>query len=346
MIGPWARKDAEAFADALEGRGRLEGEIRELVQCAESLCAAAAAEPSRDFVLNLRTELMCDAQSVLIVKEKRLHAARSTPAPVRRRLAALTTGLIVAIGGAGLVSSSANALPGEMLYPVKRGVESVELSLQRADASRGEFQLDLARERLVEARSIAANADANSPDLLANTLAAFSDQASAGSENLFADYTDGGSSASVEKVYAFAVESSGILSRLSSSIPSDATDAFEGALDTVGQLAIQASMLCSECNTNQLDSLTASVEKAIAELNSTPTASAPVKDTAADSGAPVPPNPLSIVTPTTKKLSTTSPPTEQPESVSDITDPVSGVVLGNEDQSSLIPGLLGGLSGN
>lgn len=344
MTRPWARKDAEAFADALEGRGRLEGEIRELVQCAESLCAASAAEPSRDFVLNLRSELMRDAQSVLIVKERRPRVAESAPAPalhrVRRRLAALTTGLIVAVGGAGLVSSSANALPGEMLYPIKRGVESVELSLHRADESRGNFQLDLARERLVEARSIAAAGGANYPDLLANTLDAFSDQASAGSDALFADYTNGGGSASVENVYAFAVESSRALSRLSSSVPADATGAFDEAVDTVTQMATQASTLCSECDQDLVESLTAAVEKAIADRDTQQS------QAAADPGATPSPSPSSIVSLTTEKPIVAPPPTKTPESVADVLDPPTGTLLGDEDQTGLIPGLLGGVSGN
>lgn len=344
MTRPWARRDAEAFADALEGRGRLEGEIRELVQCAESLCKAAAAEPSSKFVLNLRADLMRDAPSVLSVKEKRPRVAESTPTPtphpLRRRIAALAMGLIVAVGGAGLVTSSANALPGEMLYPIKLGVESFELSLHRANVSHGNFQLDLARERLSEASSIAAEGGANSTNLLANTLDAFSDKAFAGSGDLFADYTDGGSIASVETVYAFAVESSRALSLLAESVPADAAGAFDIAVDTVSQMATQASTLCTECDQDLVESLKADVEKAIADRNPQQ------PQTSVGPGVLPSVNPSGTVTPTTEKPIVAPPQTEPPESVPDVSDPLTDTLLGNEDQTGLIPGLLGGLSGN
>ena len=71
--------------------------------------------------------------------------------PVRRRLVGLTAAAVAAVGSVGMITTSATAVPGDVLYPVKRGVESVQLALHRGDTSRGEFQLDQARERLAEA---------------------------------------------------------------------------------------------------------------------------------------------------------------------------------------------------
>ena len=69
---------------------------------------------------------------------------------VRRRLVAATAAMsaVVMVGGVGLAGS--RSLPGEPFYGVKRGVESVQLSLARGDQAKGERHLEFARTRLDE----------------------------------------------------------------------------------------------------------------------------------------------------------------------------------------------------
>ncbi|WP_030207645.1 DUF5667 domain-containing protein [Streptomyces sp. NRRL S-87] len=65
----------------------------------------------------------------------------------------LTVG--VAAGAfSGVAAASTDALPGDSLYPVKRGMEDLRLGMADGDADRGELYLDQASTRLSEARRL------------------------------------------------------------------------------------------------------------------------------------------------------------------------------------------------
>ena len=187
--------------------------------------------------------------------------------------------MVASAGVVGIVSSSASAVPGEMLYPVKRSVESVELALHRDDASRGSFQLRQASERLAEARELSANGafrDASSPTRSKTSPRRPSPAPTA----LFSDYTDNGEQKSIRTVNDFAVEATADLSALSSQLPPGADDSFEAATAAISDLATQASSLCSACTTGDLQKLVASVKG----LSVTPKATPITKTTDGTSG--------------------------------------------------------------
>jgi hypothetical protein len=54
----------------------------------------------------------------------------------------------------GVAAASTDALPGDSLYGLKRGMEDIELSLAHGDSDRGELYLDQASTRLSEARRL------------------------------------------------------------------------------------------------------------------------------------------------------------------------------------------------
>lgn len=352
MIGPKANKDAEVFADAIEGRGPRNSDIRELVRFAESLCESAV-DPSPDFLVDLRSQLMADAATVL-VKTHTPHARRAASGsmvhPARRRVAAATAGLIGVAGMVSIVASSAQAIPGDMLYPVKRGVETVELTLHRSDASRGSFQLAQASERLAEARSLSGQTDAASKDQVSKTLAEFSDSAAAGSQALFADYNSGGDRASINQVSSFAKSSNSILQSISAELPAGSTDAFKTATTTLTDLVSQASSLCSECNISTLPtSLTSAIAKYSAPATSV-AAGKPAKGVVKHDAAPT--NVVGalvggVVPPTTPAgtPAITTPTTPPVGGLAGTTKPLVGALLGDEGQVGLVPGLLNGLLG-
>ncbi|WP_374775226.1 DUF5667 domain-containing protein [Streptomyces sp. NBC_01310] len=65
----------------------------------------------------------------------------------------LTVG--VAAGAfSGVAAASSDALPGDHLYPVKRGMEDLKLGMADDDSDRGELYLDQASNRLSEARRL------------------------------------------------------------------------------------------------------------------------------------------------------------------------------------------------
>ncbi|WP_332664186.1 DUF5667 domain-containing protein [Aeromicrobium sp.] len=349
MIGRRFHDDAQSFEEAWSGRHTPDDEhIAELVRFAEALCEAAVAEPSPMFRDSLRSRLMVEAETVLVPMPATTRPApvRETH-PVRRRVAGLTAAMVACAGVVGIVASSASAVPGEMLYPVKRTVESVELTLHRDDASRGSFQLRQASERLAEARELSAKS--GSTDLIAKTLEDFSSQAESGSTSLFSDFTGNGEKKSIRVVNDFAIESTAGLSALSSQLPPGAADSFEAATATISDLAIQASSLCSACTTGDLQKLASSVTALTAGATGSSDSTGSKPSTSSDKDDSTPGPGATTAAPTEKPivalpLPTTSPTTESP-SLSDLTDPVVGAVLGDENQEGLIPGLLNGLLG-
>src|SRR5207302_8476906 len=56
--------------------------------------------------------------------------------------------ITVVLLGSAAVSASASALPGELLYPVKRAVEKIELIIHRDPSSRAKLHLEFAQRRL------------------------------------------------------------------------------------------------------------------------------------------------------------------------------------------------------
>jgi hypothetical protein len=65
----------------------------------------------------------------------------------------LTVGVAAGAFG-GVAAASSDALPGDSLYGLKRGMEDVKLGLAHGDSTRGELYLDQASTRLGEARRL------------------------------------------------------------------------------------------------------------------------------------------------------------------------------------------------
>jgi hypothetical protein len=85
---------------------------------------------------------------------RRLQAVFST---WRKLPAAVTIGVVFAawlLVGGGVVYASTDALPGDVLYPVKRTVESMQLAVSRNDASDARLHLAFASMRLDEVAAL------------------------------------------------------------------------------------------------------------------------------------------------------------------------------------------------
>lgn len=72
----------------------------------------------------------------------------------RRTAAALVAAVLVLASGAGTVWAAQSALPGDVLYPVKRASESVRLALARDPGAKARLHLELADRRLEELRAL------------------------------------------------------------------------------------------------------------------------------------------------------------------------------------------------
>ncbi|MDQ0795742.1 DUF5667 domain-containing protein [Streptomyces sp. B1I3] len=75
----------------------------------------------------------------------------------------LTVGVAAGAFG-GVAAASSDALPGDSLYGLKRGMEDIHLGMANGDADRGEVYLDQASTRLSEARRLMERARAGEMD--------------------------------------------------------------------------------------------------------------------------------------------------------------------------------------
>lgn len=342
MTGPWGRHSADAFAAGLAG-GEVDDQTRELVAFAEHLCVAAAAEPPDEFVTDLRSHLMAEAADVLVVARPRSAVSAARISRSRRRLATVATAAIVATGGVGLVTSSASALPGQMLYPIKQGVESVELATKPDDASKARFELHRASERLDEASQLATRGD-NGQDaaLITHALEDFEQQASTGSQSLTADSL---SSQSTLTLSSFTVQSQEKLADLAGTVPASSRPALMAATAFVDQLRQDLLAVCVSCDRDDLESLGAATDEAAKQLKSPPRATdAPAQQQAAAPVVKAPDKtspPVATASPPSAGPSTAPSAVSPPKTVVDVVKPITGLLLGDEDQTGLIPGLLG-----
>lgn len=282
----WRIGDARAFDDALHGLAPSNAEITALVARAERICAlAAAAGPPPAFVASLRESVVTEAARVLVPTATpspggATVAAASAPlaARSRRRIALALAAFITALGMVGLATTSASALPGEALYPVKRGVEDVQLAFHRSDSSRGGFLLDLANKRLDEAKGLTERT-AVPTELKANTIDEYVDQADDGSDALVRSFKTTKVKDDIVTINRFATRAAGGLETLDSKLTGRAADSLEAAKSQLSAIVALAAKLCPDCG---------GIDPALAKPAAPSTPAAPAPAPAAPPGAAAP----------------------------------------------------------
>ena len=198
------RRAAEQLEQALTGSqapdtgttaGRRTATLVDVATAVASLPAQQIA-PSADFRTALRARLDAEAAE--------LSAARTVP-PQRRPTPATTTvvrvgrkrqvlaGTVAAVlvSGTAAALASTSALPGDLLYPVKRGIEDVRGAVG-GDAARAATELDFARERLDEAEQLVLRGQRGDVGAAEAALGDFGASAVNGTATLLAEYADDG----------------------------------------------------------------------------------------------------------------------------------------------------------
>ncbi|MFI9269438.1 DUF5667 domain-containing protein [Kitasatospora sp. NPDC052896] len=214
---------AKAFAEALEAHrtGQQAGSpaLGELVATAQALGELSVPALDLEVRTTQRAQLMAAFEQAVaggglpsVPRQRRHRADRIAPRGRRwgRRFA--IGGLVagVTVGSlAGVAAASTGALPGETLYPVKRGLEDLRLDLARSDAERGALLLDQASNRLAEAHELvgrAGDGSALSPETVARLGAALKDmnvEAAKGGDLLRRVYQANGSLDPMRRLAAF-----------------------------------------------------------------------------------------------------------------------------------------------
>ena len=256
MTPLFAQRAAEEFDRVLDGRATraVSDRYADLLGTVELLQRQPDVAPRPEFVADLRSRLMTAAETDLVaapVVIRRL-PTRETRTPARR-LGTIAASLVIVGGSAGMAAAASGSLPGESLYPVKRGIEHAGTAVRIGDASKGSALLGQAATRLDEASQLqGASAD---PELILTTIAAFRDDASDGADRLFTAYRASGRAEQVTEVRTFAATQMADIARMSTTGDSGVQDALLDAADTLADIDEAARELCESCGPAEAISL-------------------------------------------------------------------------------------------
>ena len=248
-----AQRAAEEFDQVLAGTAdpAVTARYAELLDTVAELRALPEVSPSAEFVGDLRSRLMTAAETELVVTPSVVTSLpRARAHSRRRRLGTVAASLVVVGGTAGMAAAASGALPGDGLYPVKRGIEQVTTAVRFNDASEGKALLDQASTRLDEVGALQAQGSAD-PDLIAQTLADFNEAADAGSTKLFTSYQASGDQSDITTVRDFTATQMADVAAMTTSADTVTDDGLLEVADTLATIDEQARVLCSSCGPGQ-----------------------------------------------------------------------------------------------
>ncbi|MBA2717222.1 MAG: hypothetical protein H0U51_09265, partial [Propionibacteriales bacterium] len=255
MSSASTRKRAEEFAAAVDGRFvSVPDETRTFLALVEQLRDLDTPRPDRGFAVDLRARLVAAAQTELTsspVDSPSTDRRSSRLEPRRRRIMSVAASVcIVAGSGVGAAAASQSALPGDALYPVKRVIERVELSIAGSSAERGQEYLESADTRLTEIQGLALTRpdDLETPALIGQALDEFSAQATAGADSLIRAYHRESSEQSIVDLREFTDESAAKLDVLGEAIPAEAHLELLAAAETLTSIDAAAREACPACS--------------------------------------------------------------------------------------------------
>jgi hypothetical protein len=253
-----AKKRAEEFAAAVDGGADLTGlrpELAELVGVVSTLQREAVAgehpAPRPEFTATLRERLMAEAATSL-PQDNVLTLPTRRKGSRERRIALVASSLVLVGGTAGMAAAAQNALPGEALYPIKRGLENAQAGLATDQAARGQDLLDQADSRLVEVQGLFDSSDDLSR--VPATIDDFTAQAVEATGLLLDEFEETRDPSIIDELHTFAVDNLAELQELAKSAPAEHQDDLAVAADALMRIDQQARAACPSC-ASELDTL-------------------------------------------------------------------------------------------
>jgi hypothetical protein len=250
------RRRSQEFHELVEGGSTARApSYAELLEVVGGLRTTPQPVADPVFVAALREILIAEAEVALAAAaaeragvDERLRLTPAAPRVRRRnrRLAAAVGGLVLVGGSATMAIASQSALPGDGLYPVKRGIENAHAGLTFDRAGRGEVLLGSASTRLDETAAL--SRDGADPSRVDDALNAFTDQAVAGSDLLVQDYRTSGDESSMTTLRTFTASSMARLRDLQTVVPTASLPQLlqaAQALDQIQSVSVHACPACS-----------------------------------------------------------------------------------------------------
>jgi hypothetical protein len=246
-----ARRRAEEFAAAVDGdadtRATRSEEITTLLRLVATLSQQEPAQPRTEFVDDLRSRLMLEAQTALEPETATLVLPIRERGRRERRLVAAATAFVLIGGTTTMAAAAQSALPGEALYPIKRGIEKAETELTLSTAGKGRNLLDQAASRLVEVEGLLDSDAVHTEPRVPETLAAFSSTAREGSTLLFEAFRETGDPETIVSVRTFTAAGIETLESLASTVPAEAQSELTAAAILLHEIDGEAAGLCATC---------------------------------------------------------------------------------------------------
>jgi hypothetical protein len=250
-----ARQRAEEFAALVDGtpsvRPTAGAQTERLVQVAQMLRTKgegdSLATPRESFSLDLRERLVTEAATVLTPQNTGLALPHRTRGKRERRLVAVASAAVLLGGTAGMATAAQSALPGEALYPVKRGLENAQAGLSTSSAGRGRDLLDQASGRLDEVHGLLEEEPATAALQVPHTLEMFDTQARDGADLLLSSFEKNGDPRTIVAVREFAAEELVSVEALVGEAPTSAQPGLRDAALVLQQIDASASQVCDTC---------------------------------------------------------------------------------------------------
>ena len=269
-----ARRRAEEFAALVDGDHRVnDADLADLAGVVATLRTHDVA-PRAEFTGELRIRLMAQAETALSPQAATLLLPVRQRGARERRLVAAASAVVLIGGTTSIAAASADSLPGDALYPIKRGIERAEAGLSSDDAGRGQDLLTQAQERLTEVDGLLTDSSVQSEPQVPETLAEFSTQADEGAALLFGSFEQSSDPEAVRNVRLFTTNAITDLAQLANEVPADAQDELGAAAQALRSIDDEATSLCDACLSDlpafevpDILLVRAEVDRALASIN-------------------------------------------------------------------------------
>ena len=245
-----ARRRAEEFDSLVEGTstGRDDARYADFLDIVAQLRSAPEPVARPEFVGDLRERLMLAAATELAPADDDARLTLPARRPARERRIAIGVGALALVGATTSVAMAAqSALPGEALYPVKRAIENAQTGFSTDEADKGSRLLANASGRLEEVTELSEKGDLADNVAIASTLNTFTEQTTAASDLLLADYDATGNEASIDELRTFTADSMTRLTKLEETVPVEARDELIHAARVLAQIDVAAQRVCPVC---------------------------------------------------------------------------------------------------
>jgi hypothetical protein len=245
-----ARRAAEDFARVVDGSQQdVADRYADLTATVDLLRRQEDPAARPEFVADLRAQLMTAADTLLVpVDERPTSRETGTVVPLRRhqrRLAAAAAAFVVVGGTAGVAAAAEGSLPGDPLYPIKRGIESAQVSLNTSDVARGQDLIAQANTRLAEIEGLVGQGDRTTQ--ISDTLGSFQRSLASGADLLFVAYQRDPGSSDLGRLRDTFSQQHERLTQLADQAPATTQPDFRSATDLLAGLEQQARVLCANC---------------------------------------------------------------------------------------------------